>query len=57
MKRLADLLQQEDCGTLSTEYVLFVAAAAILLTAGVAVLFRAMSNYFADWAQFFGGGG
>lgn len=55
MKRLGKWLREEDCGTLSTEYVLFVAAAAILLTAGVAVLFRAMSDYFAAWAQFFGG--
>jgi Flp pilus assembly pilin Flp len=50
-----DFFRKED-GVISAEYVIFVAAIAILLAVGVSVLFNAMSNYFATWAGFFAGG-
>jgi Flp pilus assembly pilin Flp len=46
---------QKDQGTVTVEYVIFVAVIAIILTVGVVALMHAMSNYFNDWAQFFGG--
>jgi Flp pilus assembly pilin Flp len=52
---LLDLLK-DDQGVVSLEYLLFVAAIAILLTAGVAALMNAMGGYFNSWAAFFNSG-
>jgi Flp pilus assembly pilin Flp len=46
---------QEDQGVIATEYVIFVAAAGILLAVGVGLLFGAMRGTFANWANYFGG--
>ena len=47
---------QEDDGAVVVEYVIFVAAAAILLAVGVWALFGAMSELFTAWATYFGAG-
>jgi Flp pilus assembly pilin Flp len=58
MKDLLALRQflLEDQASIPTEYVIFVAAAGTLLVVGVAVLFRAMSGFFNDWAAYFRSG-
>jgi Flp pilus assembly pilin Flp len=53
---LLDFLQ-DDQGSIAVEYVILVAAAAILLVVGVGALFHAMSDYFNNWAAFFNAGG
>jgi Flp pilus assembly pilin Flp len=53
---LLDFLK-EDQGEISVEYVVFVGAIAILLTAGVAALMNAMGGYFNSWAAFFNASG
>ena len=45
---------EEEGGAVAVEYVILVAAAAILLTAGVVALFNAMGNLFGAWASYFG---
>jgi Flp pilus assembly pilin Flp len=45
---------QEEGGAVAVEYVILVAAAAILLTAGVVALFNSMGNLFDAWASYFG---
>jgi Flp pilus assembly pilin Flp len=45
---------QEDEGAVAVEYVILVAAAGILLTAGVIGLFDAMKDLFGAWAGYFG---
>jgi Flp pilus assembly pilin Flp len=47
---------QDDQASVAIEYVILVAFAAILLAAGVWVLFGAMSNFFSAWAGFFNAG-
>ena len=51
-----DFLRGEDGGPLTAEMIILIAAVGILLGVGVSLLFNAMSNYFASWATFFGGG-
>jgi Flp pilus assembly pilin Flp len=45
----------DDQAVISTEYVVFVAFIAVVLAAGVGVLYVAMRDFFGDWAHFFGG--
>jgi Flp pilus assembly pilin Flp len=47
---------KDDRGSVAVEYMIFVAAAAIILTVGVGALMRGMSSYFNSWASFFNGG-
>jgi Flp pilus assembly pilin Flp len=47
---------QEDKGVIATEYVIFVAAAGIILGVGVTLLFNAMSDVFGTWSNYFGTG-
>jgi Flp pilus assembly pilin Flp len=47
---------KDDQGVVSLEYLLFVAAIAIILTVGVAALMGGMSSYFSNWADFFNSG-
>jgi Flp pilus assembly pilin Flp len=47
---------QEKEGSIAVEYMLFVAAAAILLTVGLIALMGGMSSYFNSWAAFFNSG-
>jgi Flp pilus assembly pilin Flp len=47
---------QEERGAVVVEYVILVAAAGILLGAGVIILMNAMSGYFSNWAAYFGAG-
>jgi Flp pilus assembly pilin Flp len=46
---------QEDQASVAVEYVVMVAAAAIILTVGVIALMGGMSSYFTSWAVFFSG--
>ena len=52
--RLTEFLQ-DDRGIVSTEYVVFVAGIGTLLVIGVALLFRALGQFFTSWAAYFGG--
>jgi Flp pilus assembly pilin Flp len=45
---------QEEGGAVAVEYVILVAAAAVILTVGVVALFNAMGNLFGAWASYFG---
>jgi Flp pilus assembly pilin Flp len=47
---------KDDQGSVAMEYVILVAAAAILLVVGVMALMNAMSGYFNNWATFFNAG-
>jgi Flp pilus assembly pilin Flp len=46
---------QDDQASVATEYLVLVAAAGFLLVVGVSFLFSAMSDFFSNWAGFFGG--
>ncbi len=46
---------KEESGSITAEYVIFVAAIGIILAAGTTVLFNSMSDLFAKWAGYFGG--
>jgi Flp pilus assembly pilin Flp len=48
---------KDDQGVVSVEYVVFVAAIAICLIAGIVALMNGMSSYFNSWAAFFSGTG
>ena len=47
---------QEDQGVVAVEYIIFVAAAGIILGVGVTLMFNAMSGLFGSWATYFGAG-
>jgi Flp pilus assembly pilin Flp len=47
---------QDDKASVAIEYVVLVAACALLLVGGVVVLFNAMSSFFSSWAGFFNAG-
>ena len=46
---------QEDDGAIAMEYVILVAAAAMLLIVGAWTLFGALSDEFTKWADYFKG--
>ncbi len=46
---------QEDQGVVTVEYVLLVAAAGLVLAAGVWVMFNGMSSLFTAYAGYFAG--
>jgi Flp pilus assembly pilin Flp len=60
-RRIAMLMKEffteEEDGMLSTEMVVLIAAIGVLLTVGVGILFKAMSDFFGNWADFFNGTG
>jgi Flp pilus assembly pilin Flp len=47
---------KQERGSVAVEYIILVAAAAIILTVGVAALMGGMSSYFSNWADFFNSG-
>ena len=47
---------KEDQGAVVVEYVILVAAAGLVLAAGVWVMFNGMSDLFKAFASYFGGG-
>ena len=49
------LLQEENGGPVTTEYVIFVGFIGIVMAVGVTVLFNAMRNLFTAWAGYFTG--
>lgn len=51
-----DFLKEENGGAITAEYVIFVAAIAIIMAVGVGVLFNAMRALFGAWAGYFGAG-
>jgi Flp pilus assembly pilin Flp len=46
----------DDQGVITTEYVIFVAAAGVIMAVGVTALFNGMKAVFGAWASYFGGG-
>lgn len=46
----------EERGVVTAEYVVFVAAIGILLTAAAVVMFNGMANLFSAWAGYFNAG-
>jgi Flp pilus assembly pilin Flp len=48
-------LKEEKGGPITTEYVVFVAFAGIVLAAGVGFLFDAMRTLFTTWGGYFSG--
>jgi len=46
----------EEQGTVTVEYVIFVAAIGIIMAVGVYALFNGMSALFNNWASYFQGG-
>jgi Flp pilus assembly pilin Flp len=47
---------ENECASVSTEYVVLIAAAGALLVAGVGALYYALGDLFAAWATYFKGG-
>ncbi len=52
---LNKLMKEDQGGSITAEYVIFVAAIGIILAAGTTILFNGMSNLFSSWAGYFGG--